>query len=155
MPEQQDHPAPDTAPETEAMLASTPEEVVARLTLEDKASLTSGSSFWFTQAVPRAGIPEVMLTDGPHGVRKQREGGDQLGLADSVPATCFPPAVALGSTFDPELLEQLDLLPALVDATGFAVAKEPGYEADDFLGATDQRAAARGFFRERRDALAA
>ncbi len=48
-----------------------------------------------------------MLTDGPHGVRKQREGGDHLGLADSVPATCFPPAVALGSTFDPELLERV------------------------------------------------
>ncbi len=48
-----------------------------------------------------------MLTDGPHGVRKQRAGADQLGLADSVPATCFPPAVALGSTFDPELLERV------------------------------------------------
>ncbi|HET8989460.1 MAG TPA: glycoside hydrolase family 3 C-terminal domain-containing protein, partial [Humibacillus sp.] len=89
------------------MLASTPEEVVAGLTVEEKASLSSGSSFWFTQAVPRAGIPEVMLTDGPHGVRKQREGADHLGLGDSVPATCFPPAVALGSTFDPDLLERV------------------------------------------------
>jgi len=103
----QHHPAPPAAADLEAMLADTPEGVVTRLTLEEKASLTSGSSFWFTQAVPRAGIPEVMLTDGPHGVRKQREGGDQLGLADSVPATCFPPAVALGSTFDPELLERV------------------------------------------------
>ncbi len=99
--------APPTAEDIGAMLADTPEGVVARLTLEEKASLTSGSSFWFTQAVPRAGIPEVMLTDGPHGVRKQRAGGDQLGLADSMPATCFPPAVALGSTFDPELLERV------------------------------------------------
>ena len=99
--------APASATEIDAMLASTPEEVVARLTLEEKASLTSGSSFWFTQSVPRAGIPEVLLTDGPHGVRKQRAGGDHLGLADSVPATCFPPAVALGSTFDPDLLERV------------------------------------------------
>ena len=86
---------------------SSPEEVVASLTLEEKASLTSGSSFWFTKAVGRVGIPEVMLTDGPHGVRKQRVGGDHLGLGDSVPATCFPPAVGLGSTFDPELLERV------------------------------------------------
>jgi beta-glucosidase len=99
--------ATDSSIDLDEMLTLTPEEVVARLTLEEKASLTSGSSFWFTQAVPRAGIPEVMLTDGPHGVRKQREGGDHLGLADSVPATCFPPAVALGSTFDPDLLERV------------------------------------------------
>ena len=105
--DQQHDAAPPTAADREAMLADTPQGVVARLTLEEKASLTSGSSFWFTQAVPRAGIPEVMLTDGPHGVRKQREGGDHLGLVDSVPATCFPPAVALGSTFDPELLERV------------------------------------------------
>jgi beta-glucosidase len=97
-------PAADT---TDDMLSLTPEQVVARLTVEQKASLTSGSSFWFTQALQHAGIPEVMLTDGPHGVRKQREGGDHLGLTDSVPATCFPPAVALGSTFDPELLERV------------------------------------------------
>ena len=84
-------PAADT---TDDMLSLTPEQVVARLTVEQKASLTSGSSFWFTQALQHAGIPEVMLTDGPHGVRKQREGGDHLGLTDSVPATCFPPAVA-------------------------------------------------------------
>jgi beta-glucosidase len=99
--------ATDSSIDLDEMLTLTPEEVVARLTLEEKASLTSGSSFWFTQAGPRAGIPEVMLTDGPHGVRKQREGGDHLGLADSVPATCFPPAVALGSTFDPDLLERV------------------------------------------------
>ncbi|MEO7447408.1 MAG: glycoside hydrolase family 3 N-terminal domain-containing protein, partial [Humibacillus sp.] len=89
------------------MLALSPADVVGGLTLEEKASLTSGSSFWFTQSVPRAGIPEVMLTDGPHGVRKQRASADEIGLGDSVPATCFPPAVALGSSFDPELVARV------------------------------------------------
>ena len=74
------------------------------LTLEEKASLTSGADFWTTKAIDRVGIPSVMLTDGPHGVRKQRVGGDHLGLADSVPTTCFPPAVALGSSWDRELV---------------------------------------------------
>ena len=72
--------------------------LVADLTLEEKASLTSGASFWTTKPVERVGIPAVMLTDGPHGLRKQAEGGDHLGLGASVPATCFPPAVALGSS---------------------------------------------------------
>ncbi|MGK9147920.1 glycoside hydrolase family 3 C-terminal domain-containing protein [Plantibacter flavus] len=76
----------------------------ADLTLEEKASLTSGANFWSTKAIDRVGVPSVFMTDGPHGVRKQTGSGDHLGLDDSVPATCFPPAVALGSTWDPELL---------------------------------------------------
>lgn len=77
------------------------------LTLEQKASLTSGADFWTTKAVPGAGIPAIMMTDGPHGLRKQVASNDHLGIAQSVPATCFPPAVALGSTFDPELAERV------------------------------------------------
>ncbi|MEE2061461.1 glycoside hydrolase family 3 C-terminal domain-containing protein [Rhodococcus artemisiae] len=84
-----------------------PAKSVPTLTLEEKASLTSGLNFWFTKPVSRVGIPSIMLTDGPHGIRKQTEGGDHLGLTDSVPATCFPPAVAMGCSFDPELLEQV------------------------------------------------
>lgn len=80
---------------------------VAALTLEQKASLTSGTDFWNTQAVPDAGIRSIMLTDGPHGLRKQVASGDHLGIADSVPATCFPPAVGLGSSFDTELIERV------------------------------------------------
>ena len=76
---------------------------VAGLTLEEKASLTSGASFWWTKGVEHAGIPSVMLTDGPHGLRKQRGSADHLGIGDSVPATCFPPAVGLGSSWDTEL----------------------------------------------------
>jgi len=80
---------------------------VADLTLDEKASLTSGASFWYTKPIVRAGIPAIMVTDGPHGLRKQREGGDHLGLGDSVPATCFPPAVALGSSWDVDLVHRV------------------------------------------------
>lgn len=80
---------------------------VVDLTLEEKASLTSGASFWFTKPLARAGVPSIMLTDGPHGLRKQRAGGDHLGIGDSVPATCFPPAVGLGSSWDVDLLERV------------------------------------------------
>ncbi|WP_308491886.1 glycoside hydrolase family 3 C-terminal domain-containing protein [Microbacterium terrisoli] len=77
------------------------------LTLEQKASLTSGADFWTTKAVPDAGIPSIMLTDGPHGLRRQAGSADHLGIADSVPATCFPPAVGLGASFDPALAERV------------------------------------------------
>ncbi len=77
------------------------------LTLEEKASLTSGLDFWHTKPVERAGIPSIMVTDGPHGLRKQAEGGDHLGIGSSVPATCFPPAVALGSSWDVELAQRV------------------------------------------------
>ncbi len=78
-------------------------DTVAQLTREEKASLTSGADFWHTQAIERVGIPSLMMTDGPHGLRKQEGAGDALGLGASVPSTCFPPAVGIGSAFDPEL----------------------------------------------------
>lgn len=80
---------------------------VSELTLEEKASLTSGADFWTTKAIDRAGIPPVMMTDGPHGLRKQAGATDHLGLASSVPATCFPPAVGIGSSWDPEIIERV------------------------------------------------
>src|ERR1700736_5509007 len=78
--------------------------MLAALTLEEKASLLDGSDFWRTQPIERLGIPGIMVTDGPHGVRKQAEGGGHLGLNASVPATCFPPAAGLACTWDVELL---------------------------------------------------
>ncbi|HEX2904548.1 MAG TPA: glycoside hydrolase family 3 N-terminal domain-containing protein [Jatrophihabitans sp.] len=77
------------------------------LTLAEKASLCSGSDFWHTQGIDRMGIPAAMVTDGPHGLRKQPDEADHLGLADSVPATCFPPATALGSSWNPALLHRI------------------------------------------------
>jgi len=90
------------------MTESVPAEVsVADLTLEEKASLTSGADFWTTKSVDRLGIPSILMTDGPHGLRKQAGETDHLGLAGSVPATCFPPAVGLSASFDPELAERV------------------------------------------------
>ncbi len=81
--------------------------LVEALTLEEKAALLDGADFWHTQGVERLGIPSVMVTDGPHGLRKQAGEADHVGLNDSVPATCFPPAAGLASTWDPALLERI------------------------------------------------
>ena len=75
--------------------------LVAQMTLEEKASLCSGQTAWTTKPVERLGVPSIFMADGPHGVRKA-EGFD---LANSVPATCFPTASALASSWDVSLLE--------------------------------------------------
>ena len=69
------------------------EKVLAELTLEEKASLCLGSDFWHTAPVERLDIPAVMVTDGPHGLRKQPDEADHAGIGGSNPATCFPTAV--------------------------------------------------------------
>lgn len=81
--------------------------LIAAMTLEEKAALCSGADFWHTKAVERLGIPKMMLTDGPHGLRKQTDKADHLGLNSSIPATCFPTASALASSWDTELLEKV------------------------------------------------
>ena len=81
--------------------------LVASLSLPDKIRLLSGRDFWMTQAIPEAGVPSIMLTDGPHGLRKQSGATDHADVSTSVPATCFPTAAALGSTWDPALLEEI------------------------------------------------
>ncbi|GAA4679964.1 glycoside hydrolase family 3 C-terminal domain-containing protein [Frondihabitans cladoniiphilus] len=73
--------------------------------LADRAALGSGRDFWSTKVV--GDIPSISLIDGPHGVRKQATGGDNLGIAASLPATCFPPAVGLGQSWDPRLVERV------------------------------------------------
>ncbi|GAB5895225.1 glycoside hydrolase family 3 C-terminal domain-containing protein [Mycolicibacterium mageritense] len=79
---------------------------IAELSLPQRAALGSGATFWTTKAVD--GVPAIMLTDGPHGVRKQSGSAtDHLGVAGSEPATCFPPAVGLSQTWDPELVERI------------------------------------------------
>ena len=81
--------------------------LLAELTLEEKASLTSGSAFWFTAAVDRLGIPRIMVSDGPHGLRAQPGEGDHVGLGGSLPATCFPTASAVASSWNPDLLRRI------------------------------------------------
>jgi beta-glucosidase len=97
------------------------------LTLEQKAALVAGAEFWSTLGIESAGVPPVVLTDGPHGVRLQRAGGDALGIGDSVPATCFPPAAGLASSWNPALVERVGV--ALGDeslAEGVGVLLGPG-----------------------------
>ena len=81
-------------------------ELIDKMTLEEKASLTSGLDFWHTKPIDRLGIPSMMLTDGPHGLRKQAVKTDHLGLNSSVPATCFPTASALANTWNEKLIEE-------------------------------------------------
>ncbi|MDQ0733282.1 glycoside hydrolase family 3 C-terminal domain-containing protein [Arthrobacter sp. B1I2] len=73
---------------------------ISLLTLKQKASLLSGKDFWTTKSIDEAGIPSIVLTDGPHGIRRQDAESDHLGINDSLPSTCFPPAVAVGSSWD-------------------------------------------------------
>jgi beta-glucosidase len=82
-------------------------QLVARMTLEEKASLCSGRDFWTTEAVERLGVPSVLVTDGPHGVRLQQGATDHLGINQAVPATCFPTASALAATWDRELVAEV------------------------------------------------
>ncbi|MGB8946371.1 MAG: glycoside hydrolase family 3 C-terminal domain-containing protein [Streptomyces sp.] len=101
--------------------------LIDRLTLEEKAELLDGSDFWHTQPVERLGIPAIMLSDGPHGLRKQQEGGDHLGLLDSVAATCFPPAAGLASSWDTSLLTRVgEAIGRECRAAGVAVVLGPG-----------------------------
>lgn len=93
-------------------------KVMSELTLEEKAGLCSGQTFWLTKAIERLGVPSVMMTDGPHGLRKevQKSGGTNI-MKGSEPSTCFPTAVTTASSWDRQLL--------------FGVGKAIGEEAID------------------------
>lgn len=77
-------------------------DLVSKMTLEEKVSLLSGQNAWSTVAIPRLNIPSINLSDGPHGLRRC----DGLGWNESVPSTCFPPAVLLACSFDEELAKK-------------------------------------------------
>ena len=79
-------------------------ELISQMTLEEKASLCSGGDFWHTKKVERLNIPDVMVSDGPHGLRKQKDEADHLGVNESIKAICFPAGCALASSFDRDLL---------------------------------------------------
>ncbi len=109
------------------------DDVLARLTLEEKAQLTSGKDFWHTLGVERLGVPSVMVSDGPHGLRAQPtvgdggEGGDHVGLGGSIPATCFPTAGAIASSWNPELLREVgEALAQEARACNLSVILGPG-----------------------------
>ena len=79
-------------------------ELVAQMTLEEKAGLCSGLDFWHTKSVDRLGVESVMVSDGPHGLRKQDQEADHLGMNDSIKAVCMPAACATAASFDREQL---------------------------------------------------
>lgn len=83
------------------------QDIISKMTLEEKCYFLSGKDFWTTRTVEHAGVPSITLSDGPHGIRKQEGAGDQLGLNGSVPATCFPTAATMANSWDPELGEEL------------------------------------------------
>jgi beta-glucosidase len=86
---------------------TSPGDQAASLTLEQQVSLLSGRNFWQTRDLPDAGITSVTTADGPHGLRVQARQSDHLGIGASLPSTCFPPAVTLGATWDPDLAAEV------------------------------------------------
>lgn len=81
--------------------------LVKQMTLEEKAGMCSGKDFWHLKSVERLGIPEVMVSDGPHGLRKQAKDADHLGLQESIKAVCFPTACVTACSFDRDLLQEM------------------------------------------------
>ena len=102
-------------------------ELIRQMTLEEKAGLCSGADFWNTMGIERLGIPSVMMTDGPHGLRKQEGAADHLGLNKSVNAVCFPAACATASSFDVELMERMGQILGddHIDLFGFNICNHP------------------------------
>lgn len=83
------------------------QELISQMSLEEKCYLFSGKDFWQSRSIKRLGIPNMTMSDGPHGIRKQEGAGDQLGLNGSLPATCFPTAATMANSWDPELGEEM------------------------------------------------
>lgn len=83
------------------------QKVLSQLTLEEKAALCQGLDFWHTVPIERLGVPKMMVTDGPHGLRKQAEAADHLGINEAVEAVCFPTGAGTACAFDRDLMETL------------------------------------------------
>ncbi|MCC3868898.1 beta-glucosidase [Terrisporobacter mayombei] len=84
-------------------------DLIKKMTVEEKASLCSGLNFWNTKAIERLNIPSIMMTDGPHGLRKQAGSADHLGINESVKSTCFPTASALACSWNKDLVKNLGI----------------------------------------------
>lgn len=101
--------------------------IVQSMTLEEKAVLCSGGDFWSTKAIERLGIPSILMTDGPHGLRKQEGDSDHLGLNKSVPATCFPTAAGMASSWNRDLIHKVGkALGKESQAEGVSILLGPG-----------------------------
>lgn len=82
-------------------------EIIAKMTLEEKISLTAGSDYWHTQNIDRLDIPKIMMSDGPHGLRVQKKKADNLGINESEKATCFPSEATIANSWDRELIYKM------------------------------------------------
>lgn len=82
-------------------------KILSEMTLEEKVALCSGLDFFHLKGIERLNVPSILLSDGPHGLRKQDEQADFLGIHDSVKATCFPTAATLACSFDTDLMHQV------------------------------------------------
>ncbi|WP_110589198.1 glycoside hydrolase family 3 C-terminal domain-containing protein [Microbacterium suaedae] len=102
---------------------TTDDDRIARLSLLEKAALLSGDDTWRTRGIPRLGIEQLWLSDGPHGVRKQTGSADHLGLNGSQEATCFPTAAGIANTWDEPLAEEI----------GTALGREASAQGVDVL----------------------
>lgn len=103
------------------------QELLNKLTLEEKAALLSGKTVWETRDIPRLGISSLFLSDGPHGIRKQAGAGDHLGLNESLRATCFPTAATVANSWDEKLGEEIGMaLGGEAAAQGVHVLLGPG-----------------------------
>ncbi len=83
------------------------QELIGKMTLEEKAAMCSGADFWHTESVERLGIPAMMVSDGPHGLRKQDQKADHLGVNDSIKAVCFPAGCGTAASFNRELITKM------------------------------------------------
>ena len=107
--------------------ATIAQEILDALTLSEKARLCTGKSFWFLPDIEHFELPSIMLSDGPHGLRKQPVGGDQVGLSDAALATCFPTASGLAASWNPALIEEMAIaLAKECRAAGVSVLLGPG-----------------------------
>ncbi len=85
------------------------QQLLKQLSLSEKCSLLTGKDYWHIQGIPRLHLPDMMVSDGPSGLRKQEGKVDYLGMLPSKPTICYPCPSACASTFDPNLLEQLGI----------------------------------------------
>lgn len=101
-------------------------ELIGKMTLEEKASFCSGADFWHTESLERLGIPASMVSDGPHGLRKQNEEADHLGVNESIKAVCFPAGCGSAASFNRELLTKMgEILGNECQAEGISVILGP------------------------------
>lgn len=82
-------------------------QIISQMTIEEKASMCSALDFNNTKAIERLGVPSILLSDGPHGLRKQEEKADHLGINKSIPATCFPSGATIACSWDKGLIKKL------------------------------------------------